>query len=208
MARILEHDSKTLAKKLGVPVPEGAAAATPEEARDAASAIGLPVVIKALIPSGKRGKAGAIRFADTAEEAYRHAAEILGMTVSYYPVEKVLVEQKLAIKRELYLSITIDKARRMPVIIASSVGGIDIEELSREHPDNISRTHVDPIRGLMGFKAIEIWSDLGLTGNILRQASGILARLYAAFIRYDATILEINPLVLPKMIKWWWLLPS
>jgi succinyl-CoA synthetase beta subunit len=196
MARILEHDSKALVKRLGVPVPEGAAAATPEEARDVASAIGLPVVIKALIPSGKRGKAGAIRFADTVEEAYRHAAEILGMTVSYYPVEKVLVEQKLAIKRELYLSITIDKARRMPVIIASSVGGIDIEELSREHPDKISRTHVDPVMGLMGFKAIEIWSDLGLTGNILRQASGILTRLYGAFIRYDATILEINPLVI------------
>jgi succinyl-CoA synthetase beta subunit len=198
VARILEHDSKALIKKLGVPVPEGAAASTPEEARDLAIRIGLPVVIKALIPSGKRGKAGAIRFAETAEEAFHQAADILGITVSYYPVEKVLVEQKLAIKRELYLSITIDKNKRAPVIIASSVGGIDIEELSREHPDKISRTHVDPDLGLKAYKSIEIWSDLGLEGNILRQASGILSRLYNAFIKYDATILEINPLVITE----------
>lgn len=100
--------------------------------------------------------------------------------------------------QELYLSITIDKARCTPVIIVSSVGGIDIEELSREHPDKIKKTYVDPFNGLKSFKATEIWSELGLTGTLLRQASTILVKLYDAYIQYDAEALEINPLVITR----------
>ncbi len=196
MARILEHQSKALLKKLGLPVPEGRAASTAEEAVEAAEKIGFPVVLKALVPVGKRGKAGAIRFAGSAAEVSAEAAALLEMTVSHYPVEEVLVEQKLDIRKELYLSITIDKARCMPVIIAGSAGGIDIEEMGRKHPDQISYTHVDPFGGLPAYKSVEIWSGLGLTGGLLRQASAVTSRLYGAFIRYHCTILETNPLVI------------
>lgn len=195
MARILEHHSKALLKKLGLPVPEGAAAATAPEAVAAADGIGYPVVLKALVPVGKRGKAGAIRFAETPEEADRHAAALLEMTVGHYPVEQVLVEQKMEIGRELYLSATIDKSRCLPVIVAGSAGGMDIEELGKKHPDRISYTHVDPFMGLPAFKGIEIWAALGLSGGLLRQAGAVTSRLYSAFVRYDCTILEINPLV-------------
>lgn len=195
MARILEHHSKALLKELGLPVPEGSAVSTAREAVEAAEKIGFPVVLKALVPVGKRGKAGAIRFAATAGEVSREAAALLAMTVSHYPVEQVLVEQKLEIGQEMYLSVTMDKSKRLPVIIAGSAGGMEIEELGREHPDRISSTHVDPFMGLPAFKAIEIWSALGLTGGLLRQAGSVTARLYSAFTGYDCTILEINPLV-------------
>ncbi len=198
MARILEHHSKALLKKHGLPVPEGSAASTVQEAVEAAEKVGFPVVLKALVPVGKRGKAGAIRFAGTAAEVSREASALLGMTVAHYPVEQLLVEQKLGILQEMYLSITIDKTRRLPVIIAGSAGGIDIEELGREHPDKISYNHVDPFMGLPAFRPVEIWSALGLKGDLLRQAGTVTARLYNAFINYDCTILEINPLVVTK----------
>ncbi len=198
MARILEHHGKNLLKKHGLPVPEGFAASTAQEAVEAAEKVGLPVVLKALVPVGKRGKAGAIRFAGTAEEVFREASGLLKMTVGYYPVEQVLVEQKLNIRQEMYLSITIDKSVRLPVIIAGSAGGIDIEELGREHPDKISYTHVDPFMGLPAFRSVEIWSGLGLTGNLLRQAGALTTRMYNAFIEHDCTILEINPLVVTE----------
>ncbi len=198
MARILEHHGKSLLKKHGLPVPEGFAASTAQEAVEAAEKVGLPVVLKALVPVGKRGKAGAIRFAGTAEEVFREASGLLKMTVGYYPVEQVLVEQKLNIRQEMYLSITIDKSVRLPVIIAGSAGGIDIEELGREHPDKISYTHVDPFMGLPAFRSVEIWSGLGLTGNLLRQAGALTTRMYNAFMEHDCTILEINPLVVTE----------
>ena len=196
MARILEHYGKALLGKLGLPVPGGAAASTVPEAVETAEKIGYPVVLKALVPVGKRGKAGAIRFADTAEEVSRHAAALLEMNVGHYPVEKLLVEQKMEIRKELYLSITIDKNRCLPVIVACSAGGMDIEELGRKHPDRISYTHIDPFMGLPAFKSVEIWSALGLSGGLLRQAGAATARLYSAFVKYDCTILEINPLVI------------
>lgn len=195
MARILEHNSKELLNRLKIPVPPGSAAENPGQAQEIAERIGLPVVVKALVPAGKRGKAGAIGFADTAEEAYTQAKRILEMTVARFPVGQVLIEKKLSIQQELYISITIDENRRMPVIIASTCGGIDIEELNKKHPDKISQTHVNPFVSLPMYKAIEIWSELGLEGDILRQAGVILFGLYQSFIEFDATLLEINPLV-------------
>ncbi len=196
MARLLEHNSKQLLRKLKIPVPIGEVASTPAQAEEIAQQIGFPVAVKGLIPVGKRGKAGAIGFAASREEVFCQAEQILGMTVSFYPIEALLIEQKLAIQQELYLSITIDKAAKCPVIIASTLGGIDIEELSREHPGKASKTFIDSLLGLPGYKAIEIWSDLGLTGKLLRQAGTILMRLYQMFIKFDATIVEINPLVI------------
>ena len=198
MARLLEHHSKQLLRKLKIPVPLGEIASTPAQAAEIAQQIGFPVAVKGLIPVGKRGKAGAIGFAATKEEVLQQAEQILGMTVSFYPIEALLIEQKLAIKQELYLSITIDKASQSPVIIASTLGGIDIEELSREHPEKVSKTSIDPLIGLPEYKTVEIWSDLGLTGKLLRQASTILMRLYQMFVNFDAVIVEINPLTITE----------
>ncbi|MDQ0340776.1 succinyl-CoA synthetase beta subunit/citryl-CoA synthetase large subunit [Caldalkalibacillus uzonensis] len=198
MGRVLEHESKRLLGRRGVPTPEHRVANSPEEAMKAAEELGCPVVLKALVPVGKRGKAGAIKFADTPQEAYERSRSLLNMTVRHFPVEKVLVEEKVAIKQEWYVSITIDKKRQKPVIVATLDGGVDVEELVMAHPERIVTHHVDIFRGLRPFEAKEIWSRLGLTGKELLQAQQLLLQLYDVFITYDAYLLEINPLVLTE----------
>jgi len=198
MSRLLENISKGLVSKEEIPVPNFQVVTTPEEAKKAAREIGGEIVVKALIPIGKRKKAGLIKFAQDAEETKIIAAELLGKTVQFYPINKVLIEKKLNIKEELFVSITIDKNKQVPVIIASVVGGIDIEELSRQCPEKISKTMVNPLIGLPKYKSREIWSGLGMTGTKLKQCSTILDRLYKVFLKYDCTILEVNPLVLTK----------
>ncbi|MFH1351868.1 MAG: ATP-grasp domain-containing protein [Pseudomonadota bacterium] len=194
MARVLESIGKELLKKNRIPIPDFSVVNDPIEARKAADDLGYPVVIKALVTVGKRGKAGAVKFAENAGEAEKVAKEILKMTVRNFPVEKLLVEKKLEISQELYVSITFDSSKRMPVIIASSAGGMEIEEIAETEPDKIMKYHVNMIEGLHPYKAKEIWSDLGLTGSTLQNATGILWRLYQVFEKYDATIIEINPL--------------
>lgn len=198
MARLLENHSKQILLDNRVPVPRFQTAGTAEEAGSAAEAIGGQVVIKALVPVGKRGKAGAIKFADEPWQAVALAGELLGTTVRNYPVEKVLVEERINIDQELFVSITLDKMARKPVILASSAGGMDVEEISSKYPDKMKMTHLDPYKGLPDFKAKEIWADLGLTGSILREATSVLIKLYNVFFKYDCTILEINPLVITK----------
>lgn len=195
MGNLLEHHSKELIRKLGLPVPEGGVAESPGEAAAVAARLGGAVVVKALVPVGKRGKAGAIKFAGSPGEAGEAAGQLFGMTVRNFPVEKVLVEQKLDIREEWYLSITYDKEKKMPVIIASTRGGIDVEEISRAEPDKLLIRHVDPFYGLAGYQAKEIWSDLGVRGKLLVSATGLLGKLYNLFDRSDAYLLEINPLV-------------
>ncbi len=194
MGKLLEHHSKQLIRQVGLKTPRGGVAAAPGEAEGIASELGVPVVVKALVPAGKRGKAGAIKFADGPEEAGRVAGELIGMTVSNFPVERVLVEEKLDIREEWYLSITCDKEKKMPVIIAGIRGGIDVEEISRENPESLLFRNVDPLSGLAEFQAKEIWSDLGVGGKLLVSATGLLVKLYQLFDRCDATLLEINPL--------------
>lgn len=194
MGKLLEHHSKELIKRLGLYVPEGGVAATPEEAGAVAAKLGGPVVVKALVPVGKRGKAGAIKFADDPDGVISAAEELFGMTVRNFPVEKVLVEEKLDIVEEWYLSITYDKEKKMPVIIASTRGGIDVEEISRAEPEKLIIRHVDPFYGLAGYQAKEIWSDLGVEGKPLVAATSLLGKLYELFDRSDAYLLEINPL--------------
>jgi len=196
LARLLENQSKDLLQKAGIPLPRYGVAASPAEAAALAEEIGLPVVLKALIPVGKRGKAGAIKFADTAEEVAARAAELLGMKVSHYPVQSLLVEQKIDIAQELYLSITFDKVRQLPVIIATASGGIDVEELSREQPEKVVTLHVDPLEGLADYQCRQIWYDAGMGGKLLQSLGGVTRRLYQAFEANDAYLLEINPLVI------------
>ncbi len=196
MGKLLENHSKKIIAEAGVSVPKNAVARTPEDAAEKAAEIGFPVVLKALVPVGKRGKAGAIKFANDTQEVTDYTRELLAMTVRHFPVEKVLVEEKISIAQEWYLSIAIDKQAKAPVIIASLDGGVDVEQLSREHPEKVLTKHIDPVLGLAEFEIKEIWSELGLTGKPLILATQALVRLVRVFLENDATILEINPLVL------------
>jgi len=196
MARVLENIGKDLLKENGVPAPEFRVAATSEASRRAAEQIGCPVVVKALVTAGKRGKAGAVKFAEDPDEAAKIAENLLAMTVHNFPVERVLVERKLDISQELYVSITYDPVQMAPIIITSTAGGIDIEEIAAAHPEKILKYHVNILNGFNLYEAKEIWSDLGLKGSILQKATTILGRLYQLFVKYDCTILEINPLAL------------
>jgi succinyl-CoA synthetase beta subunit/citryl-CoA synthetase large subunit len=196
MARVLENVGKDLLRQNGVPTPEFVVVSTAEEARRAAEKIGCPVVIKALVTVGKRGKAGAVKFAETPDDAARIAKEILAMTVHNFPVERLLVEKQLDISQELYVSITYDSSEMAPVIIASSAGGIDIEEIAKTQPEKILKYPVPMLKGFNSYEAKEIWSDLGLKGRALQKATVILWRLYQFFIKYDSTVVEINPLAI------------
>jgi succinyl-CoA synthetase beta subunit len=196
MARVLENIGKELLGRNKIPTPEFRVANDVKEAVSAADQLGYPVVIKALVTVGKRGKAGAVKFADNSEEAEKIANEILSMTVRNFPVGRLLVEKKLDISRELYVSITFDSSKMMPVIIASSEGGMDIEEIARMHPERVVKCHVNMLAGFHQYQAKEIWSDLGLKGSALQKATPILWRLYQVFERYEATIIEINPLAI------------
>lgn len=195
MGRLLEHNAKQLLKTVGIAVPAYEVASNEAEAFEIAKRIGKPVVVKALVPVGKRGKAGAIRFADTEEDAALITRELLGSTVRNFPVEKVLVEEKLDIAEEWYLSVTYDKDKRAPVIIASLQGGVEVEELSRSYPDAIMIRELDPLTGLENYKAREIWAELGVAGKHLGAAADVLMKLYTAFHSYDAYLIEVNPLV-------------
>ncbi|AET67319.1 succinyl-CoA synthetase, beta subunit [Desulfosporosinus orientis DSM 765] len=198
MGKLLEHHSKKIIADAGVLVPRNCVVRNPEEAAEKAQEIGCQVVLKALVPVGKRGKAGAIKFAANPVEAAARCQELLGMTVSHFPVEKVLVEEKLSIAQEWYLSITIDKKAQAPVVIASLEGGVDVEILSREHPEKVITHLIDPVLGMADFEAKEIWAELGLNGKALTLATQTLIRLVRVFLEKDASILEINPLVLTE----------
>lgn len=198
MGRVLENHSKALIRQHAVPVPQHWTVASGEEAEQVALKYGKPVVLKALVPVGKRGKAGAVKFANTPSQAREAAETLLNMTVRNFPVEKVLVEERLNIREEWYVSLTIDPQKQLPVIIATTEGGVDVEELIKKNPGKVVFFHVDPFCGLMPYQAKEIWHRLGLTGKPLVQASAILCRLYEVFTRYDCYLLEINPLVLTE----------
>lgn len=198
MGRLLESSSKQLLAKDGIPVPRYFVAASPAEAREKAAMLGGEVVLKALVPVGKRGKAGAVKFAGNAAQAAELAGQMLGAVVRHYPVEKLLVEEKLEIERELYVSFTIDKMHRRHAVLVSSAGGIDVEEISAKYPDLMRIVAIDPYKGLADFRAREVWADLGLEGTVLRQATDILLKLYRFFLKYDCTILEINPLAVVR----------
>ena len=196
MARVLENIGKELLRKNRIPTPDFLVAEDVKEALEAADELGYPVVIKALVTVGKRGKAGAVRFSENPEETEKIAHQILSMTVRNFPVEQLLIEKKIDISQELYVSITFDSCKMMPIIIASSAGGIDIEEIAGTHPEKIIKWHINMLEGFHQYKAKEIWSDLGLTGSALQKATPLLWRLYQVFEKYDATIIEINPLAI------------
>ncbi len=200
--KLHEYQAKELLARYGVPVPRGRVARTPDEAAAIAGELGGKVVVKAQVHSGGRGRGGGVKLANSVEEARRAASDIIGMQLVTHqtgpqglPVGSVLVEEQLEIARELYLSVTIDNAAGMPVVIASASGGMDIEEVAEQHPEQIYRAHVDPTVGFQPFQGRQLAFATGLDGDLLRPATDLMAALVRAFEASDGSLVEVNPLV-------------
>jgi succinyl-CoA synthetase beta subunit len=194
--KIHEYQAKDILARYGVPVQPGKVAHTPEEAEAIARELGGPVVIKAQVYVGGRGKAGGIQFGDTPEQARAAATRVLGMDIKGLKVEKVLVTSKISIKEEYYLGIILDRNSQAPVVMVSKEGGIDIEEVAATAPEKIIKYSIDMHWGLRPFEARDIVARAGLPHEIIGKAGGILAALARAFIESDANLAEINPLAL------------
>ena len=190
-----EHAAKALLKARGMPVPEGRAVESPDDAARAADALGGPCIVKAQAPTGKRGKAGGIRPADSPHEARVAAANILGMAIDGHRVERLLVERRIAIAAELYAAVLTDPESRGPVVLFSTKGGMEVEEIAAAEPGAMRRIEVDIARGLTAGQASAALSGMDLPGQSDAVAR-FLANLYAAYRALDAELLEINPLAL------------
>lgn len=193
--KLHEYQSKRIFAKYGVPIPKGDVATKAAEARDIARELGGPVVIKSQVLVGGRGKAGGIKVAKNPDEAEALADTILGMDIKGLTVEKVLVDEAADIKKEIYLGIVIDRAQQKPVVITSAEGGVEIEEVAKTNPDAIIRLPIDPQWGLMDYQARNLAFDLGFRGAHINSFVQIAKGLYQAFINTDASLAEINPLV-------------
>ena len=192
--KLLEYEAKEYFRRHGIPTPQGRMVTTSREARDYTASLGKPVVIKAQLPVGGRGKAGGVRFADTPEEAAEAAEALLGMRIKGLPVEKLYVEEKLKIVNEIYLGVTVDRRNKSYVVLASSEGGMDIEEVAAKTPDRIVRHLVDPLHGLRSYHANLIAKRLGYSGRKLLQFATFVESLYGLTLEMEAELTEINPL--------------
>jgi succinyl-CoA synthetase beta subunit len=202
---IHEYQAKGVLSRYGVAVPKGKVADTPAEAEAIAKEFGTPVVVKAQIHAGGRGKGGGVKFAKTPEEAREYAKQILGMTLVTHQtgpqgkkVKRVLVEQAGRIKRELYLGMVIDRGVSRVVMMASTEGGMEIETVAAKTPEKILKEWVDPAVGLMPFQARKLAFGLGIPGELTGKAVKFMVGLYKAFVDTDCSLAEINPLVLTE----------
>lgn len=193
--KLHEFYSKKIFKKYGIPIPEGELAKTPAEAQKIAEKLNGPVVIKSQVLVGGRGKAGGIKVAQTAKEAAQHAEDILALTIKGLPVRMVLVDQAADIKTEIYLGITNDRSARKPVIMASAAGGVDIEEVAHKTPEKIIKCHIDPLMGLQSYQSRDLAAGIDLPREHWRAFGKIASGLWQAYSDSDATLAEINPLV-------------
>lgn len=203
--KIHEYQAKEILKTFGVRIPRGEVAETPAEAKKIAEDIGPKVVVKAQIHAGGRGKGGGVKLAQNPDEAEKVAQEILGMTLVTHQtgpegkiVKRVLVEEALDIDRELYLGIVIDRAKEAPVIMASSEGGVEIEKVAAEKPELIFKEYIVPATGFQMFQARKLAFKLGLKGDTFKQAVKFIISLYRAFEKSDASLAEINPLLVTQ----------
>lgn len=195
--KLHEYQARDLLARYGIPVTRGGVATTPAEARAVAEQIGGRVVVKAQVFVGGRGKAGGVKLADTPEQAEQVAAQILGMSIKGLTVEKVLVAEAISYTREIYLSAILDRASKRVTMIASAEGGVEIEEVARTNPDAIIKVSAHPQLGLQEYQAREIAFRIGLTdAKQARQFAQIAAALYRVFVETDASLAEINPLVI------------
>ena len=199
--KLHEYQSKQIFSKYGIPIPKGRVAATAEEAKQIAHELGGRVVIKSQVLVGGRGKAGGIKVANDPNEAGQIAAQILGMEIKGLPVRKVLVDEAAAIETEIYLGITNDRTARKPVMMASAAGGVDIEEVARTNPEKIIKVHIDPLLGLRDYQTRDIAASIDLPRENWREFNNIALALWRAYSENDATLAEINPLIINKEKK-------
>ncbi len=201
--KIHEYQAKSILSQYGVRIPTGEVAETAEKAYEIAKEIGPRVVVKAQIHAGGRGKGGGVKLANTPEEAQERAQEIIGMNLVTHQtgpegkiVKRILVEEALDIAKELYIGIVIDRAKEAPVVMASSEGGMEIEKVAAETPELIFKEYINPGTGFLPFQARKLAFQLGLEGNTFKQAVKFLLALYKAFESTDASLAEINPLLI------------
>ncbi|MEO8323481.1 MAG: ADP-forming succinate--CoA ligase subunit beta, partial [Actinomycetota bacterium] len=193
---LFEYQGKEVLRRFEVPVPEGRVAKTPEEAADAAKYLGGKVIVKAQVQVGGRGKAGGIKLAETPEEARAVAAQILGMDIKGHVVKRVLVERAGDIKEEYYVSFLLDRSNRNFLGMMSAEGGVEIEEVAVSNPKAISQVHIDPLLGFSDFHARKLVFGANLDPDARKGAIEMLPKLYRAFVELDASLVEVNPLVL------------
>jgi succinyl-CoA synthetase beta subunit len=193
---LFEYQGKELLRRFEVPVPEGRVAVTPEEAAEAATGLGGKVVVKAQVQVGGRGKAGGIKLAESPEEARAVADQILGMDIRGHVVKRVLVERAGDIKDEYYCSFLLDRSERKFLGMMSAKGGIDIEEVAETDPEAIARVHIDPLYGISDFHARKLVYGSQIAADARKEAIAILPKLFRAFVELDASLVEVNPLIL------------
>jgi succinyl-CoA synthetase beta subunit len=192
---LYEYQGKKLFREYGVETLEGVVAASPEEAREAAEQLGGPVAVKAQVQTGGRGKAGGIKVVDDPEDAEEAARQILGMDIDGHTVQRVLVEAGASIEREMYLSIMVDRTEKKPLVLFSTEGGVDIEEVAERNPGAIGKVYVDPLLGLLPYQVRELTFSAGLKGGVAKSFGQVVNKLYEAFEGSDASLVEINPLI-------------
>jgi succinyl-CoA synthetase beta subunit len=194
--RFQEYEAKEIFKHFNIPVPDGIVAKTGSELLSATKTISLPAIAKAQVLVGGRGKAGGIKVIETSEEAICVSNEIFDMDIKGFPVKEVLVEKKINIKSELYCGITINRTLGCPVIMISSEGGVNIEEIAEKNPNKIFTFNCDPLKKVYSFQIIDLVKKMGLQGNTLLKVSQICEKLLYIFNKYNGVIIEINPLVI------------
>jgi len=193
--KLFEYEAKQLFAKYGIPTPKGFLATTAEEAREIAGKINAPVVLKSQVLVAGRAKAGGILFADSSSEAKEAAVQLLGKVIKGVRVQSLWIEEKVAVKRELYFSITVDRAERCYVAIASSEGGVEIEQTAATSPEKIVKVLIDPVYGFASYNARSIAKKLGYAGNQMGDLASIFVKHYRLAVDQDAELAEMNPLV-------------
>ena len=196
--KLHEYQSKQIFAKYGITIPKGRVATTASEAKGIAEELGGRVVIKSQVLVGGRGKAGGVKLAKDPNEAEQLAAQILAMEIKGLPVRKVLVDEAAAIETEIYFSITNDRAARKPVMIASAAGGMEIEEVAAKSPEKIIKVHIDPLLGLRDYQARDIAASIDLPKDYWKDFGKLAVGLWRVYSENDATLAEINPLVITK----------
>ncbi|MEN6329073.1 MAG: ADP-forming succinate--CoA ligase subunit beta [Methanobacteriaceae archaeon] len=193
--KIYEYRAKEIFSQESIPVPRSKMVKTAGDARQAAEEMGVPVAVKSQVLVGGRGKAGGIKFANNPSEAYGVAQELLGMEIKGERVNKLLVEEKVDIKSEYYLSVALDRSARQALLMASTEGGVDIEEVAHRNPQKIIKVHVDPLEEFLPYMARDLARKMGVSGALIPAIGAFISKLYRVFQKYDATLVEINPLV-------------
>mgnify|MGYP001423084316 FL=1 len=195
---LLEYQGKQLFKKHGVPVPEGRPASSVAEAVEAADELGYPVVIKAQVRIGGRGKAGGIKLAKDRAEAEQHAQAILGMDIRGFTVHELYVEKASEIDEEYYAAVVFDRGAKKPMVMLSRMGGMDVEEIAAKDPEAMRMIHVDPLLGWSDFHGRRLAYEAGIAEDVIRPVGQVLAKLYETFVAEDAMLVEVNPLLVTK----------